>query len=223
MDRPFLRYAYAAALLALVASFVPAVGGCRSALTTAAYLVKGNTADAEFDGLKGKKVAVVCRPLANLTFRDSNVAKDLAREVNNLLKANVPKVKMIDQQKVDLWLDEHGDWDDYAEIGQDSELGADVVVGVDLHSFSIYQSQVLYQGKANVALTVYDCADGGQVVFRKELPQSVYPPNAVIPTSEKQESEFRREYLRIVADMIGRHFYAHDRHADYALDARALD
>ena len=223
MDRPSLRYGYAAAVLALAATALSAAGGCRSALATALYLVKGNTVEAEFDELKGKKVAVVCRPLTSLTFTDANVAKDLAREVDLLLKQNVRKVEMIDQQEVNQWLDERGDLTDYAEIGGDEQLGAEMVVGIDLQSFTIYQSQVLYQGKANVTLTVYDCTDDGEVVFRKELPQSVYPPNAVVPTSEKQEREFRREYLHILADQIGRHFYAHDRHADCALDATVLD
>jgi len=223
MDRSFLRYGYTLAVFALAAAMLSTACGCRSALATAAYLVKGTNVDAEFDGLEQKKVAVVCRPLASMTFSNANVAKDLAREVSLLLKNNVPKIEMIDQQKVNQWLDENGGWADYSEFGGEDRLGADVLVGIDLQGFSIYQSQVLYQGKANVKLTVYDCANDNEIVFEKELPQSVYPPNAVISTSEKQERQFRREYLRILADQIGRCFYAHDRHADYALDVNALD
>ncbi|MBN2476489.1 MAG: hypothetical protein JXB62_17880 [Pirellulales bacterium] len=223
MDRSFRRHGCPAAVLVVLVGLVSAAGGCRSALFTATYLFKGNAADAEFDELKGKKVAVVCRPTGSLTYRDANVATDLAEEISRLLKANVSKIEIVDPQEVTEWLDEHGDWTDFAEIGQAEAVAADMVVGIDLHSFTIYQSQVLYQGKANVTLCVCDCREDGDIVFRKELPQSVYPPNAVIPTSEKQEREFRREFVQILADQIGRHFYPHDRHADYALDATALD
>ncbi|MHC4177452.1 MAG: hypothetical protein ACYSWU_08095 [Planctomycetota bacterium] len=219
MDRPSLRYGYLAIVLALAASILSS-GGCRNALATAMWVAKGTNRPAEYDGLKGKKVVVVCRPLADLKYRDVRVAKDLARELGRLLKRNVRKIEVIDQRKVAQWIDENV-WDDYAEVGE--ALEAEMIVGVDLRDFTIYQGQTLYQGKANVVLSVYDCTDPGQPVFEKDLPQSVYPPNTGIPTSEKLEAEFRKEFVRVLSDQIGRHFYPHDARAYYALDATALD
>ncbi len=219
MDRPSLRYGYPAIILALCAGVLSA-GGCTSALTSLMYITKGTNVPAEFDGLQGKRVLVVCRPLADLTYRDISVAKNLARQVSILLHNNVRKIEIIDQRKVAKWTDENT-WDEYTEIGE--ALEAEMVVGVDLEDFTIYQGQTLYQGKANVALRVYDCTGGGQLVFEKELPRVVYPPNSWVHTSEKLEAQFRREFVRVLADQIGRHFYAHDAHADYALDAAALD
>jgi hypothetical protein len=219
MDRPSLRYGYLAIILALAAGGLSA-GGCRAALTTAMWLVRGTDLPAEYNGLRGKKVVVVCRPLSDLKYRDTNVAKDLARQLSLLLKRNVRKIEVIDQRKVAEWTDENT-WDKYTEIGE--ALGAEMVVGVDLRDFTIYQGQTLYQGKASVTLAVYDCSHGSQPVFEKELPQTVYPPSTGIPTSEKQEAEFRRQFVRVLADQIGRHFYAHDAHADLALDATALE
>jgi hypothetical protein len=219
MDRRCLRYGYLAIALGLAACGLSA-GGCQSALVTALWLAKGTSLPAEFSGLKGKKVAVVCRPLADLKYRDTSVAKDLARQLGILLGRNVPKIEVIDHRKVEQWTDENT-WDEYTEIGK--ALEADMVLGVDLQEFSIYQGQTLYQGKAIVSVGVYDCADGSQPVFERELPQTVYPPNAQIPTSDKLEVEFRREFVRVLADQIGRHFYAHDPNDDYAMDAKALD
>ncbi|GAF68683.1 unnamed protein product, partial [marine sediment metagenome] len=182
--------------------------------------------DAEYDGLEGKKVVVVARPLVELKYRNTSAAKDLARQLSILLRENVSKIEVIDQRKVAEWTDANV-WDEYTEIGE--ALEADMVVGIDLQDFTIYKGQTLYQGKASVVLAVYDCTDlfdnaaGSQPVFEKELPQAVYPPNTAIPTSEKPEVEFRREFVRVLADQIGRHFYAHDAHADYALDAATLD
>ena len=97
-----------------------------------------------------------------------------------------------------------------------------MVLGIDLQQFSILASHTLYQGKANVTITVYESDDDSLPVFEKDLPQTVYPPNAVIPASEKRANEFRREFIRVLADQIGRHFYPHDPHADYALDVEAI-
>jgi hypothetical protein len=219
MDRLSLRYGYLAIVLALAAGILSS-GGCQGLLTTVMYIAKGNNLPPEYDGLWGKKVVVVCRPLADLKYRDTSVAKDLARQLGLLLHNNIRKIEVIDQRKVVQWTDENM-WDEYTEIGE--ALEAEMVVGVDLQDFTIYQGQTLYQGKANVVLRVYDCTAGGQPVFEKELPQTVYPPNTGIPTSEKPEAGFRREFVRLLADQIGRHFYPHDPHADYALDAMALD
>ena len=219
MDRRSLRYGYLAIIVALAASVLSA-SGCQSVLTTVMYITKGNTVPAEFDGLQGKNVLVVCRPLANLKYRDVSVAKDLARQLSILLHKNVRNIEITDQRKVARWTDENT-WDEYTEIGK--ALGAEMVVGVDLQDFTIYQGQTLYQGKANLTLSVFDCSQDSRPVFEKDLPQSVFPPNTGIPTSEKLEVEFRRQFVRLLADQVGRHFYPHDAHADYALDAAAMD
>jgi len=220
MDRPVPRYGYLAAFLT-VAMIVIAAGGCQGALATLMYLTKGTDTPAEYDGLREKRVAVVCRPLVNLKYRNSGAARDLARELSVLLGKRVPKVEMIEQRKVAEWIDENGQWDDCLEVGK--ALDADMVVAVDLHGFSIYENQTLYQGKATVAVRVYDCSVPGEPVFQREPPQTVYPPNSVIPRADRPEKEFRREFVEVMADQIGRYFYAHDRYADYAMDAKAAD
>ena len=117
------------------------------------------------------------------------------------------------------WTDENT-WEEYTEVGK--AMKADMVVGIDLESFSLFQGQTLYQGKANATIRVYDCQERGKMVFEKELPQAIYPPNSAVPTSERTEAEFRREFVAVLADQIARHFYAHDPYADVAQDASAL-
>lgn len=215
--RPILSFGRLWMLLMLLASII-APSGCTGALATAVWVLKGPNVDAEFDGLRGKRVAVVCRPLVSLTYRDSGVAKDIARQMNSLLQKNVYKIEMIDQRKIDEWIDEHS-WDEYTEIGE--ALRADMVVGIDLERFRIFQGQTVYQGKANVVLKVYDC-QSGELVFERRLPEVIYPPNSPRSTGSQQESDFRREYVSVLADQIARHFYPHDPHADFAMDAATI-
>ena len=44
----------------------------------------------------------------------------------------------------------------------------------------------------------------------------------LIQKSAIREIEFRREFIGLLADQVGRHFYAHDRYADFASDAKAM-
>jgi ABC-type uncharacterized transport system auxiliary subunit len=219
MDRPFVRRLILLTATLMIAA-LPSIG-CQSALFTAMYLLKGMDVDPDFKELKGKKVAVVCRPTASLTYSNSNVARDLAQQVTRLLQEQVPKIKTIDQRKVAKWTDENT-WEEYSEVGK--ALKADMVVAVDLESFSIYQGQTLYQGKADATIRVFDCSKTGKgkEVFRKSIPQAVYPPNMPIPAQDRTEPEFRREFVLVLANQIGRHFFAHDPHADLAQDAAAL-
>jgi hypothetical protein len=212
-----MRYPIALAL-ALAMATLPAMG-CRGALATAMFLWKGMEVPPDFAELKGKKVAVVCRPVVSLQYRNANVARDLAQHVSTLLQSKVPKIKTIDQRKVTKWADENT-WEEYTEVGK--AMKADMVVGIDLEGFNLFQGQTTYQGKADATIRVYDCHDGGKVVFEKTLPQCVYPPNIGIPTSDMREADFRREFVTVLADQLARHFYAHDPHADLAQDAAAL-
>jgi hypothetical protein len=216
MDR-FSRRRIAVSLILVVAALP--LCGCQSLLVTALYLFKGNDVDPEFAELKGKKVAVVCRPMVALQYRNSSVARDLAQQITTLLEKNVPKIHVVDQRKVNKWLDENT-WDEYREVGK--AVKAEMVVGVDLESFSLYQGQTVYQGRANAAVAVYDCQQNGKKVFEKILPQSVYPPNAPIPAADRLEGDFRREFVAVLADQIARYFYAHDPFPDMAQDAAAL-
>jgi hypothetical protein len=220
MDRRsgWCRHTAIAVILVAVAL---AGSGC-NVLTMFAYLVQGPDSPPDFAGLKDKKVVVVCRPHASLSFRDAGAARDLAEQISKLLGKNVPKIKVIDQQKLAVWADQKNPpWREFREVGE--ALKADMVVGIDLTSFSLGEGPTLYRGRASLDMKVYDLSKekGQEVVFEKSFPQAVYPPNLSVPISEKSEPEFRHEFVLILADQLARHFYAHDQYADVGLDSRA--
>jgi hypothetical protein len=192
--------------------------GCQSAMLTAYYLIHGMDDDADFAGLKDKKVVVVSRPLGTLHYSNSNVTREISQQVSELLKTNIKKITVVDQRKVAKWVDENR-WDEFVEVGK--AMKADLVIGVDLEGFGLFEGQTLYRGRANVAVHVFDCKTGKEV-FTRVMPPSIYPPNTGVPTQDKQEGEFRREFEQILAERIAQHFYAHDPHADVALDVAAF-
>jgi hypothetical protein len=215
-------------LLALVAAsgVVASQGGCKQIMTTAVYLYKGTDVDPEFPGLKDKTVAIVCHPAPSLQFGSSSVATEIAAEVGRLLKSHLgKKIKVIPARDVDNWIDENSRGeDDFADIG--NALEADMVLGIDLEAFELSQGQTLWQGQSQVRLKVLDMSiedERDRVVFDKIMPHVVYPPKAGVPVQERSGDEFRRQYVSVLADTIGRYFYPHDRYENIAQDARAFN
>jgi hypothetical protein len=193
--------------------------GCTQLLLTSMFLFKGVETPAEFKELKGSKTAVVARPLVELQYSSSSAAEQLARVTGILLRSKIRKIQIVDPQKIEQWTDEH-DWDEFTEVGK--AVKAEHVVGIEIEEFSLYQGQTLYQGRARVKVTVHDMKQNGDVVFERALPEIIYPPNAGIPTSEKAEEEFRKQFIGVVADRIGRFFYPYDHRNDAAMDSTAL-
>lgn len=211
--------AWRLAIVLLCATSVALSGGC-SILATVAYIVQPNDVKADFAGLVGKRVAVVCRPVVELQYANANVARDLAKAVGVLLSQNVKKIDVIDQNEVAQWTDEN-DWNDYPQIGK--ALDADMVVAIDMEHFSINQGPTLYQGNSQIHLAVYDMKKNKQQVYNKALPRAIYPPNTGIPTSEKNEAEFRYQFIEVLSQQIARHFFDHDSRVDFANDSTVLN
>jgi hypothetical protein len=217
MDRLQTRSGLFGGLL-LATLALPLASGC-SILPFIAYLYQGLATPAEFDQLKGKRVAVICRPVASLQYQSSGVSRELAQAVADLLQKNVPKINVIDQEDIDKWEDENN-WEEYAQIGK--ALNAEMVVGIDLDQFSLMQGQTLYQGRASVDVAVYDMSRSShRPVFQKALPQQMFPPNSPIPAADRSLSEFRTQFVRQLAEQVARHFYDHDATKDFASDNAA--
>lgn len=214
------RLAVRAKLTGIVVLAIVALStaGCQ-VLPFLAYLYQGLATPAEYDGLKGKRVAVICRPVASLQYQSSSVSRELSQAVAALLQENVKHIKLVDQDEIDKWEDENN-WDEYVQIGK--ALKAEMVLGIDLDQFSLVEGATLYQGKASVEVYVYDLSKTSRrPVFQKSLPQRMYPPNAPIPAADKPLGDFQRQFVQVLAEQIGRHFYDHDATIDFAADSAA--
>src|SRR6476660_1180474 len=153
MDR-FRKQPLLVVLVSIASAGCVAATGC-TLMATAMYVIQGSNTPADFNGLKGKRVAVVCRPVTSLHFRDSSVSRDLAKQVGILLHKNLSRIDLVDQREVFEWADENN-WEEYVDIGK--ALNADMVVGLELEEFSLFQGQTLYQGKANLKMMVFEVA-----------------------------------------------------------------
>lgn len=182
-------------------------------------LYRGRMAPAACKSLQGKTVVVVCTSTSS-DFGPSPDAELVARRVSSLLAQNVKEVKVVAQQRVAAWMDEHdSQYVDYAEIGRD--LNADLVVGIDIESFSLQTGSTLYQGNAVYRLEVMDVSDD-RIVYETFTPPVVYPPMRGVPSTEATKEQFRRTFTDILGGNIARHFYEHDLNDQIAIDTADL-
>ena len=96
-----------------------------------------------------------------------------------------------------------------------------MVLYIELESFELFKGKTLYQGNSDITISVYDMTDGDDLVWDKYLGEVLYPQNSGIPVQDKPLQHFRREFVENVSKQISLHFYAHDPHAMFALDALA--
>lgn len=206
--------------LALVlTTLVPSSGCLHLLIASGIYLWEGgNVVPAQCEALNEKRVVVVCRPPASSGFSHAGASRQLARAISGLLRENVPHVDMVDPRDVDKWLDE-SDTGDYKDLGR--AVKADRVVLIELENFELNKGRTLYQGNADVTLTVYNMEDRGEIVWDKQLGQMLFPHNAPIPAQDKPIQQFQREFVEILAGRIAVYFYEHDPNANFAQDSLA--
>jgi hypothetical protein len=219
MDRAF-RLTHNRAALALLAAACLASTGClHTLLATGIYMWQGgNVVPAECDALEKERVVVLCRPPASYEYRNAGAARAIGARVTALLEQNVKGIEVVSPKEVDNWVDEQ-DWENFKDLGR--SVKATRIVYIELDHFDLYKGKTLYQGAADVAVSVYDMEDKDRLVWDRRLGQVLFPRNSGIPASDKPVQIFERQFVEILSTQIAQHFYKHNPNAEFALDAVA--
>lgn len=182
------------------------------------HAITGNNRPADYDGLKEKRVAVVCLTDGGLAA-DANAAM-LTNYIHAGFNSNIKKIDVVRASEVERWIDSHSsEGADYLEIGQG--VKADRVVAVEVVNLSVKNGATLYQGKSDISVTVYDIPGGGKILYQKNIPEFVFPKMGGPTITDISEAKFRARYLAIVARTVASLFYPVDATADFAIDATA--
>jgi hypothetical protein len=221
MDRSRAQFASAhwlCGVLLAVAALVSA-SGCPAMLATGIYVWEGgNMVPAECEALKGQRVVVMCRPPSSHEYRHAGASRHISRRVSEKLVEHVKGIDVVNPREVDNWVDE-SDWGDFRELAE--AVHADLVVHIELDDFELYKGKTLYQGQANVNVTVYDMRKKGDEVWTGHIGEVLYPTNSGIPAQDKPVQQFEREFVEVVADKVATNFYRHDPNSSFAMDAMA--
>ena len=207
--------------LILLCGLLATSSGCLARF--AAHLLNagsGNMVPAKYTGLSNKRVAVITVS-GSSSFGPTSAAERVARVVEQSLRDNVKHIDLVSEQEIADWIDRN-DWNtiDYQEIGE--AVGADLVVAVDLLTFSLYDGKTLYRGKCDASITVYDVKNRGEVLFEESPPQIIFPIASGLHTTDASESEFRRWFIEYVGQRLARNFHPYDVANDFARDTTVL-
>ena len=191
--------------------------GCTSAISTLMYVIKGHTMAAVYDGLEGKKIAVVCVSDASAYGPDT-----LTYTISNALSVKLAqglgqKSVVVPVVRIEQWIDTNG-WDqrDFLSLGKG--LGANAVVAVDLASYTIHDGSTLFKGKSDVTATVYNIDKEGQVDFQYGPKIFEYPKQGR-PAIQTNERAFETMYLGQLVIDLAKQFTPHDHLDSFANDA----
>jgi hypothetical protein len=117
------------------------------------------------------------------------------------------------------WIDEE-DWDNFKDLG--TAVKATRIVYVELDSFELYKGTTLYQGDAEVKVTVYSKnGHDWEEDWSRNVGQVLFPQHAGIPAADKSVSDFQRQYVEVLSTQVATLFYKHDPNAMFAMDAVA--
>jgi hypothetical protein len=218
MARKIRNHQTSIAMAVLTALFLASTG-CRSLLATAVWMWNGgNVVPAEFAGLEGERVVVLCRPPASYEYANAGAARAIGARVSALLTEHVKDIDVVSPREVDNWIDQE-DWENFKDLGH--SMKATRVVYIELDDFNLHKGKTLYQGSAEVGLTVYDMTDRDKQLFSRRLGQILFPRNSGIPSADMPVQQFERRFVDIVSQQIAEYFYKHDPNATYAIDALA--
>ena len=203
------------AAICLILLILPSTG-CVGFVAFLMHAWKGNTVPPDFSGLEGKYVAVVC--VSETSFSGPSIELSLlGGAVEERLRRNIKDIVLIDQMEIAEWTDSN-DWDgiDYREIGEG--VGADMVIAIDLNSFTLRDGATLFKGKTSMTVSVYDMESGGDRVYYDTPPQIVYPVTGGVHNTETSATEFRRKFVEVIAHQLAKRFYEYDLKEDFAQD-----
>jgi len=206
-----------AALLILCG--LPLVGSTGCAVLYQLAYGDGPKIEAQYDGLQGQRVAVVCM-MDPSAYGDGTTSTFIAGAVERILKQQVRNVDIVDQNEVADWLDTN-QWDetDFVEIGKG--VKADMVLAIDVASFRVHKSQTLLQGNSELRIRVLDMRREGRAVFTVPSQEYIFPKSHAVPAITTDGRAFQRAYIEILAEQIAKNFYDYDMAEDFARDGAA--
>ncbi len=204
--------------IGMVSLFLLNSTGCVRLAANLVNAIQGNETPAEYNGFEEKRVAIVCNTDNGMSVDYS--ASQLTGYVHMALNKNVKDIELVRTEEVERWLDAHGTAEsDYVEIGKG--VKADQLLAIDISGMKIRDGATLYRGQCDISVTVYDIADGGAIVFKKQFPEFSFPKMGGPTTSDTTDAKFRSLFLTVLAAKVSGLFYPVDPTAEYALDATA--
>jgi hypothetical protein len=168
----------------------------------------------EYEGLKGKSVAVVVYAGPELQVDYQTLQLEVGEAVASQLSRNVEGIKVSDERQVLRYQEENPDWDSRHRYELAKSLAVDYVLLVSLIDFSTHEPGTAYLARGIIlaqvsVFPVTPPADGMEkAVWRSDHLGVTWPTDRPL-TSENAEWQVRVEAQRAFADAVAKKFYKH--------------
>ncbi|HZU36354.1 MAG TPA: hypothetical protein VFA18_10625 [Gemmataceae bacterium] len=166
---------------------------------------------------KKKVVKVILLASSNLQGQpefltvDRDLANLLIRRLQQSYKDNKENVVLLPAPKVEQYKDTHPNWAlDVPGIGK--YFKADYVVWLQVDSLSLYEqgsNNMLYQGHANIQVSLYDMSQPDAVPQEKSY-VTEYPRGSERPVDSPNSLPFQQAFLDHIAKDLCRYFDEYD-------------
>lgn len=190
--------------------------GCIQQMAQLLYVIKGHKVPPKFAGLDGKQVAVVCVSDQS-AYGPDTLTYTVSKYVSVKLAQGLKKSTVVSPAKIENWVDQNG-WENSRVVDLGEALEADMVVVIEVGSYSIHEGATIYKGRSDLSVTVYDIEKNGQVAFVHGPEQHVFPESGR-PAIQTPERQFETFYLARLTDHISKLFVEHDKLESFADDA----
>jgi hypothetical protein len=203
-------------MLIIPLMIVTSSSGCINQLAGLLYVIKGHKMPPKFEGLAGKRVAVLCLSDAS-AYGPDTLTYTVSKHIGVKIAQGVKGVQVVGPSKIESWIDENG-WDESKVVDLGKGVKADMVVVIEIGSYSIHEGATLYKGRADLTVTVYDIKKDGQISFADGPDLFAFPENGR-PTVQTSDRQFESFYLARLTDHISKLFVPYDRMDSFADDA----
>ncbi len=221
--RPHARTLRAAAPWVIALAGLISLAGCDPRMAMYFLQPFEPTVPAPGPKLEGKKVVIVTHAASNAMGDYQSIDRDMAKEVNALLREKVKKIDLVDPDKVWTWLDAHPDWTNPADIAKAFE--ADMVIFLEIEGFQVAAPSDLnvLQGTARTHIQVTEMAyptnSKGKPIKDKpkedkeiyeEYVDTEFPARGPIPIdSGVSRGAFKKKFLKVVCAEVSWQFVDH--------------
>lgn len=220
MDGRRKRIARILVALTVLLAIAPAAGCVTGIPAQIGWMIWGLKKPAEYDGLKGKRVAVVV--FSPYSQGHERGIRMLTSKIHFELDNNVKKIEMVPKSEVR----------DYVDVPSLSErrlleigraVNADQLVVVKVGSYSLSQGSTLYKGKIQYETTVFDMEDAGSQVWKSGRVEAEYPKHGSVAALDTSIESFEDRFVNDIGLEIARSFFPFDLVDDYAAEHPGVD
>ncbi len=203
--------------LACLILIIACTTGCISFAANLMGVIRGNTRPAEYEGLEGKRVALICVSESGLEV--DKVSSMLTSYMQANINSHIDEIDLVRQSEIERWLERHAsEAEEFVEVGKG--VKAEKLIAVEVENLTLKDGATLYKGQCDISVSVFD-VPSGKIEFRKQLPEFAYPTIGGPSITDTTDAKFRGLFLSVLADKISGLFYDVEVGEDFALDAKS--